>query len=623
MNKAIFESLLKKPPDNEKQSHIFIVGSQQLAENIGLSGFIPVLVRNADGYVRNVGELQEIITGMLYGNHVEDYTFVPALNRKDNESLQRFFEDESLSYRDDGWKLFRKAYMCRPGADEQVGKAISRYINSYQIPKDADAAPDDDESILDTLIRLDVQKRYQMNDKSRGRLFSAVFKNKHRYNPLMKDYMFYDGKRWQKDTESIKARESAQKLSDEMIKYAVNVVEDDENRSYLKAVSKMASRTVRETMIADARVNNPISTEELDQDDYLLNVQNGTLDISGDKPVFKQHNPDDLLSKVCNVSYDPNAKCPEWEKFLSEIMMDDAEKIRYLQKIAGLSLTGNTEQESCFILYGSTTRNGKSTFCESLIYMLGDYALSMKPETLAQKQNNDSRSPSGDIARLAGARFVNASEPPKRMLFDTALLKTLLGRDSIVARHLHEREFQFVPKFKLMINTNFLPTITDDTVFSSGRINVVSFDRHFSEDEQDKKLKNRLRKPKELSGILNWCLEGLRLYRLEGLKRPEAVKQATESYRQDSDKVGNFISECLTRSERNSKAGDIYKAYSDWCDDNGFGCENKQNFFSEMKAKGLFASSGTVGGKSYRNIIRGYVVNDSFEPVDSGDNPFI
>ena len=240
----------------------------------------------------------------------------------------------------------------------------------------------------------------------------------------------------------------------------------------------------------------------------------------------------------------------------------------------------------------------------------------MKPETLAVKQNLDSRQASGDVARLAGCRFVNASEPPKRMLFDTALLKSLLGRDSITARHLHQREFEFIPKFKLVINTNYLPTITDDTVFSSGRINVISFDRHFEPHEQDKHLKDRLREKRELSGILNWCIEGLRLYRKEGLEPPEAVKNATEVYRSDSDKIGSFINECLTKSERNSKAKDIYDVYAKWCDSNGYGTENKQNFFAELKNKGVFSNSGTVEGKTVKNIVKGYIVNDDFITVD-------
>jgi len=463
-------------------------------------------------------------------------------------------------------------------------------------------------------------EQYETSDKGFGRLFADVFKDKHRYNPSRKDFMRYDGKRWIDDIEGLSARASAKALSDALVRYAVNV---DTEGKYLKAVAALCNIRNRNNMLQDSKDVYFFSNEQLDVKDYLLNLQNGTLDLSGNEPVFLNHNPDMLLSKICNVEYNPAADCREWKKFLLEIMQGDKEKTLYLQKIAGLSLTGNTEQETCFILFGSTTRNGKSTFCETLIYLLGDYALTMKPESLAVKQNLDSRQASGDIARLAGCRFCNASEPPKRMIFDTALLKLLLGRDSITARHLHQREFSFIPKFKLVINTNYLPTITDDTVFSSGRINVISFDRHFEPQEQDKDLKNRLRDKQELSGILNWCIEGLRLYRKEGLKPPAAVRAATDTYRTDSDKIGNFINECLTKTDKNSKAKDIYEVYSKWCEENGFGVENKSNFFAELKTKGLFANSGTVGGKTVKNIVKGYTVETEFiEYKEQEELPF-
>lgn len=488
---------------------------------------------------------------------------------------------------------------------------FEQMINSV-IEKRADVVSKKGKS-LETILKEMHAEQYETTDKGFGRLFAEVFKNQHRYNPSRKDFMRYDGKRWVDDIEGLSARKSGKLLSDALVRYAVNV---DADGKYLKAVTPLCNLRNRDAMLKDSRDIHYFTNEQLDTNDYLLNLQNGTLDLSENATRFREHDPDLLLSKICNVEYDPAAVCNEWEKFLLEIMQGDRDKIRYLQKIAGLSLTGNTQEETCFILYGSTTRNGKSTFCETLIYLLGDYALTMKPETLAVKQNLDSRQASGDVARLAGCRFVNASEPPKRMLFDTALLKSLLGRDSITARHLHQREFEFIPKFKLVINTNYLPTITDDTVFSSGRINVISFDRHFEPHEQDKHLKDRLREKRELSGILNWCIEGLRLYRKEGLEPPEAVKNATEVYRSDSDKIGSFINECLTKSERNSKAKDIYDVYAKWCDSNGYGTENKQNFFAELKNKGVFSNSGTVEGKTVKNIVKGYIVNDDFITVD-------
>ena len=465
--------------------------------------------------------------------------------------------------------------------------------------------------LRDKLQALDAISNYETNDKGFGALYSEIFKDKHRYNPSRKDFMLYDGKRWIDDIEGLNARSDAKVLSDALLVYGSSTGNSD----YLKAVSNLCNIRNRNNMLQDSRDVYYFSNEDLDTNDYLLNVQNGTIDLSEDTPKFLQHAPDMLLSKICNVNYNPAASCKEWEKFLGQIMQGNQEKIKYLQKIAGLSLTGNTQEETCFILYGSTTRNGKSTFCETLIYLLGDYALTMKPESLAIKQNTDSRQASGDIARLAGCRFCNASEPPKRMLIDTALLKSLLGRDSITARHLHQREFSFIPKFKLVINTNYLTAITDDTVFTSGRINVISFDRHFEPEEQDKHLKEKLRQDSELSGILNWCIDGLRMYRKEGLYPPAAVQQATETYRTDSDKIGNFIKECLAETGKNSSIKSVYEVYSTWCSDNGYGTESKGNFISELKGKGLYATSGTVDRKTVKNIVKGYTVEPEFIAV--------
>ena len=207
-------------------------------------------------------------------------------------------------------------------------------------------------------------------------------------------------------------------------------------------------------------------------------------------------------------------------------------------------------------------------------------------------------------------------------MFDVGLLKSLLGRDTITARHLHQSEIEFTPKFKLFMNTNFLPLITDSTLFNSGRINVVTFDKHFSEAEQDKTLKSRLREPENISGILNWCLDGLKKYYKDGLKPPKAVKVATNEYAKESDKIGNFIAERLEESDKNSAASEIYKEYQSWCKDNGYGVENKGNFFAELKTKGIYAATGTVFGKTVRNIVSGYVVSSEFREIPDNDIPF-
>lgn len=469
--------------------------------------------------------------------------------------------------------------------------------------------------ILEKLQYLKPETTYKWDDKGNGQLFAIVFKDRVRWNVTAKEWFYFDGKVWKMDEGGMIAARCGKLLANALVVYSANSIQDDTIRSgYQGHVLKLGQLNNRKRMLEDARDKFFLTADMFDKDDYLLNLQNGVLDLRSGK--FLEHDSNLLLSKICNASYTPNVRCKRWEKFVDEVMEGSQEKTHYLQKIIGYALTGDTKEETCYILYGRTTRNGKSTLVETIGYMMGGesgYALNMAPETLALKKNNDSRQASPDIARLKGCRFLNASEPPKRMIFDVGLLKMLLGRDTITARFLQKNIFQFTPCFKLFMNTNFLPLITDDTLFSSGRLNVISFDRHFSEQEQDKSLKDLFREPEAMSGILNWCLEGLHAYFEEGATPPEAVRIATEAYREISDKIGLFIGEVLDpRPGHNMSAGKVYELYQDWCTDNGYGKENKTNFFAELKSKGVFAPSGTVCGKTVRNVLCGYDVSGEY-----------
>lgn len=466
-------------------------------------------------------------------------------------------------------------------------------------------------------------ERYEQNDKGNGQLYADTYKDILRFNATAKEWYWFNGKRWQQDIGGMIAEQKAKELSDVLFVHAVDIEDSSIRTEYIKHVARMGSRRTRKTMIDDSRDINFIVNKDLDKDLYLLNCQNGILNLKTFE--FMEHSPNFLLSKIANVIYDPTASDVEWVKFIDKVLQHDKPKIKYVQKALGLSTTGCTNEESCYLFYGESTRNGKSTLVETYSYMLGNadgYSLNMRPETLAQKQNADSRQTSGDIARLDGCRFLNVSEPPKKMILDVALLKTLLGRDSITARHLYQSEFQFTPVFKLFINTNFLPLVTDNTLFSSGRLNVITFDKHFTPQEQDKGLKDRLKKPENLSGLLNWCLTGLRSYYEEGMIPPKSVVVATEQYRMNSDKIGNFISECLEKSGRNSSVKEVYGRYVEWCQENGFGTENKSNFTAELSSKGLIAS-GKINGVSYKQVVKGYEVG-KFDSVEvKEDVPFL
>lgn len=558
---------------------------------------------------------------------IEKFRSSPYASQKDPAHLKKMGRDDYMT------RTAKEAVKGCSRTARDDNKPFTPYDQGYSITYD-ELEPGTDDIILGTeepqkqpkTIKENVKyskKLYQMfveikpevaftwDDKGFGDLFAMVYKNRFRYNATTKNWMFYNGKIWKNDTGEMRVDAAAKRFATALNAYSgtVPALEDASGKAtvkYSNSVKSLGKRNRRDAILKDARSVYFLTNEDLDKDIFSFNCQNGTLDLKTFE--FKKHDPNDLLSRISSVVYDPDVKSPDFEKFIDDIMMGDTEKIKYIQKLLGHSLTGDVKMETCFILYGPSTRNGKSTLVETYAVMLGGdagYSTNMSPDTLAQKKNNDGRQASGDIARLNGCRFLNAPEPRKRMVFDVALLKLLLGRDTLTARQLYEREFEFKPMFKLFINTNTLPVVTDDTLFSSGRVNVILFERHFTPDEQDQDLKSKLETPENLSGIFNWCIEGLKLFYEEGAQPPASVKAATQEYKESSDKMGNFLSECFRMAQgTNTKCTDAYTVYENWCRANGYGVENKQNFFSELKTKGVFAEKGTVDGKTCRNIIK-------------------
>jgi putative DNA primase/helicase len=182
------------------------------------------------------------------------------------------------------------------------------------------------------------------------------------------------------------------------------------------------------------------------------------------------------------------------------------------------------------------------------------------------------------------------------LLLNAALVKQLTGGDTLVARFLNNNPFEYRPEFKPFINTNHLPQITDDTVFTSGQMVIIPFTRHFAENEQDKNLKKIFCYSNNLSGILNWLIEGYRLLKSEGLEPSERIKQALADYRQDSDVIGAFLAEMVAPSSSEKLlTRDLFQSYSTWLNDTGLRALSVQQFVAELRKRYVVKRYGAVG----------------------------
>ena len=432
-------------------------------------------------------------------------------------------------------------------------------------------------------LKIDENPLYPRNDIGVSKLFLDIHHEIISFVKETNTWFIFKDMYWQEDKKGYIVSELCKNFALAYAKFAETCEGYTANNvPFYKYAADFHKYRRRESILADARSIALKSLAAFDRNPLLINCKNGTYNL--DKMIFTNPNPADKITKTTKFKYFEDAACPRWESFIDEIMCGNKDNIRFLQKALGYALTGNTSQECMFVLYGPTTRNGKSTLVETIAYLLGDYAMTMNPRTLARR-NTSSSAPSPDIARLKGVRFLIMPEPEKGLELDAALVKQFTGGESAVSRFLYKNISEFKPEFKLFINTNHLPKISDNTVFQSNRIKVIPFDRYFSPEEQDTGLKKLFCEPENLSGIFSWLLDGYRMFAKEGLELSEKVHAATEEYQTDmqAETEGFFEGFLMPSANFRLKTSEIYQRYVSWTTGNGNNSLSAQDFVGELR----------------------------------------
>lgn len=354
-----------------------------------------------------------------------------------------------------------------------------------------------------------------------------------------------------KDRKKPSASPKAMKLLKHSTSY-VKWCERSQNNQGLRAMLEIAS--------SDDEV--AITHDKLDKNHWLFNVENGTVNLrTGEK---QPHSRPDLITKIAPITYDPEAKCPLWDKFITKAMGGDQELISYLRRFVGYSLTGETREHALVFFWGEGN-NGKSTFLNTLYKMFGDYAMKASRGLLFRSRHE--KHPTS-LASLHGKRFVIGAEIEDDQEFDEALTKDLTGGDPINARRMREDEWEFNPTHKLFLAGNHKPRIRGVDKGIWRRMNLVPWNVTVRDKDVDKHLGEKLKG--EFAGIFNWCLRGCLEWQERGLDPPEAVIAATKEYRSEQDVLGQFFEERLViEMEGRISRVDLRKTYVDWCEELG------------------------------------------------------
>lgn len=449
-----------------------------------------------------------------------------------------------------------------PQALKEKQAQYDRFIQENKITKSNDE--------LEKLIY------FELNDTGNAERLELIYGDIIRYCIESDAWYKWDGKRWKqseaKATELYNLVSAVMRLS--AMEYTringqpQNRDEEEAEKQYKRFCKKSENLHGIISTIRRAEALLPIYLEKLDANPWLLNCQNGIVDLKTGQ--LLPHEREQYMTQICNADYVPGQQWSDlWETTVKQIVPNNDVR-HYLHKFIGYCLTGLTREEKLLFLYGAGG-GGKGTFIETIAKVLGDYADTVPVDILLSARNDakNGNEPTPQLAKMAGKRLIVTSESGQGRKFNDARVKLLTGGDKITARLLRQNPFTFTPMFKIVMSSNFQPAVTN--TMDKGmkrRLIIVPFDADL-QDIRDVTLKERLLSQQERAGILSWCVDGCLQWQKEGLgEMPDAVKKTLAEYYDSNDLIGEFIETyCDVSPDLHVKVRDLLNAFNEKMND--------------------------------------------------------
>ena len=362
-------------------------------------------------------------------------------------------------------------------------------------------------------------------------------------------------------------------------------------------VAKFSARfyQFREQLFKQFLATAYLPTPESNKDTVLINLLNGTFEISPQDTKLRPFDRSDFITYQLPFEYNPQAKAPLFEAYLNRVL-PDKERQRVLAEYLGFVFikhgSNALKEEKALILYG-TGANGKSVFFEIVTAMFGrenvsNYSL----QSLTEEK--------GFYRAKINNKLVNyASEINGKL--ETSLFKAMVSGEPVEACLKYGQPFTMSQYAKFIFNCNVLPKDVEHTNAYFRRFLIIPFDVTIPQQEQDKTLHNKIIE-NELSGVFNWVLEGLnRLLEQKRFSDCEAAQRAVEQYKIESNSVQMFLNEYEYKgSPKNYKLiKDLYPEYRTFCIDDGMTPFKKSNFIKQLRALGVMIERNMYGNVAY------------------------
>ena len=398
-------------------------------------------------------------------------------------------------------------------------------------------------------------------------------------------------------------------------KYWIKIEEDDLRRFLSKAAIRLGyyspaqaeSFRFADTLLKQFLLSRYLSEPTPNNNTVLINLQNGTYEISTGVARLREHRSEDFLTYCLPFSLDPKEKAPVFMKYLERVLPDKS-STAVLQEFIGYIFIRHLKLEKALILHGSG-QNGKSVLFEIITALLGEVNVSTKSlgDLVDRDSGNDNR------AKLKG-KLVNYGSEISSKGMNVDMFKRLVSGEPVAAREKYKTAFDLKNNCKFIFNANKLPSEIEHTEAYFRRFIIIPFEVTIPDSEKDPELHTKII-DNELPGILNWAIMGLnRLLSTKKFSECEAAKKALETYKKESNSVAMMVEEegyidgHTVEKEYRISNKELYQEYRQYCAECGMHPLNKVNFSKELKSLNFtpFRSGkerGFIIMKEERNIV--------------------
>jgi putative DNA primase/helicase len=321
-----------------------------------------------------------------------------------------------------------------------------------------------------------------------------------------------------------------------------------------------------------------------------------------------------MLTQEAPTRYRPDAECPTWLRFLANVFPDQSEVIDYLQTLLGYAITGESREHAFAVWFGSNGRNGKGTIVRALKAVFGPDLVKDVDFSVFERGGN---AHTEDVARMRTARIVTASEGSEGTPMNDELLKRHAGGDSIQARHLYRETFEYVPRYLIILLSNYLPQFQSQGAAIWSRVRAIEFTQSFA-GREDRTLDAKL--AAEAEGIAAWCVRGAVRYYSEGLISPEAVSETTRKHKEKVNPLALLIDDLFVFDP----AGQVQRSafnqgLKEWRTGNGIATNRFTPQFTKFRLAESGVTEARINGVWY---LRGIQLTPEYGgPVAVPDSP--